>query len=97
MADLFLGAVESHDPQPHPQAPNNTLPKPITDFKRYRANAQQHGPLARAGHYPSRQNNNDAGETYLVRNELPSKFQYSRLTPEEIDAIDVYYPFAIVN
>lgn len=91
---LIIGAVESHDPQPHPQAPDNTLPKPITDFKRYRANAQQHGPLARAGHFPSRQNNNNNNsseqqDVYFDRNELPARFRRSVLSAEEIEAIDV--------
>jgi len=91
LANHPLAAVESHQPQPHPQAPDNTLPKPITDFKRYRANAQQHGPLARSGHYPSRQNNNAApsGEVSFLRNELPPRYRYPQLTREEMEAIDV--------
>ena len=70
------------------------MPTPITDFKRYRANAQQHGPLARSGHYPSRQNNGNAkgqDSPNLVsdRNDLPARVRQLRFTKEEMDAIDV--------
>jgi small subunit ribosomal protein YMR-31 len=70
------------------------MPTPITDFKRYRANAQQHGPLARAGHYPSRQNNANRKEAaspsiLLDRNDLPARFHRLRFSKEEMDAIDV--------
>jgi len=86
-----VGAVESHDPQPHPQAPKGTLPTPVTDFKRYRANAQQHGPLARTGHFPSRQTSGkESGDVVLDRDELPLRFRRMVLTANEIDAIDVY-------
>jgi small subunit ribosomal protein YMR-31 len=96
----LAGAVESHDPQPHPQAPDHTLPTPVTDFKRYRANAIQHGPLARSGHFPSRQNGNSgngasiwtaegSSDAVLDRDELPSRFRRMVLTPAEMEAIDV--------
>jgi len=70
------------------------MPTPITDFKRYRANAQQHGPLARSGHYPSRQNNEnakrqDSPNIVLEQNDLPSRFHRLRFSQEEMDAIDV--------
>jgi len=82
------GAVESSsEPQPHPQAPENVVPKPVTDFKRYRANAQQHGPLARAGHFPSRQNNGEP-EVVLDRDELPKRFRRMVLSAKEIEAIE---------
>jgi small subunit ribosomal protein YMR-31 len=90
-----LGAVEPHAPLPHPQAPKDVIPTPVTDFKRYRANAQQHGPLARAGHYPSRQANLNKPDdsvnpgVALDRNELPERFRRMVLTAEEIEAIDV--------
>ena len=85
-------AVESQEPQPHPQAPKDVLPTPVTDFKRYRANAQQHGPLARSGHFPSRQTNaNSAARNDVVLDEddLPARFRRMVLTSEEIEAIDV--------
>jgi len=88
------GAVEPHDPQPHPQAPNHELPKPVTDFKKYRANAQQHGPLARSGHFPSRQvtmsgaGSPDSAGVVLDRNELPARFRRMTLTPKEIEYIE---------
>jgi len=88
--DGIVGAVESSpEPQPHPQAPENVVPKPVTDFKRYRANAQQHGPLARAGHFPSRQQSNGDPEVFLDRNELPARFRRMVLSAKEIEAIDV--------
>jgi small subunit ribosomal protein YMR-31 len=69
------------------------MPTPITDFKRYRANAQQHGPLARSGHYPSRQNGNSKEQVspggVLDRNELPARFHRLRFSQAEIEAIDV--------
>ena len=69
----------------------------MTDFKRYRANAIQHGPLARSGHYPSRQNGNGAhtgqaegsSDAVLDRNELPARFRRMALTRAEMEAIDV--------
>lgn len=61
----------------------------MTDFKRYRANAQQHGPLARAGHFPSRQANNGSSEVVLDRNELPARFRRMGLSAKEIEAIEV--------
>src|SRR5208282_2057961 len=82
----IVGAVESHDPQPDLQAPKDVLPAPTTDFKRYRANAQQHGPLARSGHFPSRQTNeNSAARSDIVldRDDLPPRFRRLMLTPEE--------------
>lgn len=86
----FVGAVESSsEPQPHPQAPENVIPTPVTDFKRYRANAQQHGPLARAGHFPSRQGNNGEPEVVLDRDELPKRFRRMILSAKEIEAIEV--------
>jgi small subunit ribosomal protein YMR-31 len=94
-----LGAVEPREPQPHPQAPDHALPKPVTDFKKYRANAQQHGPLARSGHFPSRQVNMagagspDSADVALDRNELPARFRRSVLTPKEIEYIEVPIPF----
>ena len=84
--------MESHDPQPHPQAPKDVLPTPTTDFKRYRANAQQHGPLARSGHFPSRQTKENSAaksDVVLDRDDLPARFRRMVLTPEEIEAIDV--------
>ena len=78
------------EPQPHPQAPQNVVPKPVTDFKRYRQNAQQYGPLARAGHFPSRQQNNDIPEVVLDRDELPPRFRRMVLSAAEIEAIDVH-------
>jgi hypothetical protein len=92
------GVVEAADPQPHPQAPNNTLPSPVNDFKRYRANAQQHGPLAKAMHSSSGQNttrqasagDSSSGNAVLDRNELPSRFRRLVMTPAEIEAIEVY-------
>ena len=90
---MLLGAVESQDPQPHPQAPRDVLPTPATDFKRYRANAQQHGPLARSGHFPSRQvngnNNSSSSDVVLDRDDLPARFRRMVMTPEEMEAIDV--------
>ena len=67
------------------------LPKPVTDFKRYRANAQQHGPLARAGHFPSRQanENNATAEVVSDRNELPARFRRMIYSPAEMEAINV--------
>ena len=94
LAEEFVAAVESHEPQPHPQAPNNQLPKPVTDFKRYRANAQQHGPLARAGHFPSRQasaNNADV-DVVFDRDELPARFRRMIFSPDEMEAINVTQP-----
>jgi hypothetical protein len=64
----------------------------VTDFKRYRVNAQQHGPLARAGLFPSRQekeHNLDSTDVVLDRNDLPARFRRMTLTAEEIEAIDV--------
>lgn len=87
--------MESQEPQPHSQAPKDVLPTPATDFKRYRANAQQHGPLARSGHFPSRQTNvNSAGSSDVVldRDGLPAKFRRMAMTSEEMEAIDVH-PF----
>ena len=84
--------MESHDSQPHSQAPSEILPTPATDFKRYRANAQQHGPLARSGHFPSLQTNvNSAAgsDVVLDRDDLPARFRRMVLTPDEIEAIDV--------
>jgi hypothetical protein len=65
------------------------------DFKRYRANAQQHGPLARAGHYPSRQAKTPLQDENVVldRNELPQRFRRLDITPKEMEAIDVYPPY----
>jgi len=86
-------AVESQEPQPHPQAPKDVLPTPVTDFKRYRANAQQHGPLARSGHFPSRQTNINSAESsdvVLNRDELPARFRRMTMASEEIEAIDVH-------
>jgi small subunit ribosomal protein YMR-31 len=85
----LIEAGESHDPQPHPQSPKDT---PATDFKRYRANAQQHGPLARSGHFPSRQtkdNSEASSEVVFDRDDLPARFRRMVLTPQEIEAIDV--------
>lgn len=65
------------------------VPKPVTDFKRYRANAQQHGPLARAGHFPSRQQNNGGPQVVLDRDELPARFRRTVLSAKEIEAIEV--------
>ena len=87
-----VGAVESHGVQPHPQAPNSMLPTPVTDFKRYRVNAQQHGPLARAGHYPSRSgqtDNSSSSDVVLDRNDLPARFRRMVPSAEEIEAIAV--------
>jgi len=81
--------VESHQPQPHPQAPNHTLPTPVTDFKRYRENAQQHGPLARMGRQT--QNNDSGKDVFMDRDELPPRFRRMILSPAEIEAIDVSF------
>jgi hypothetical protein len=87
-----VGAVESHNSQPHSQPATEILPTPATDFKRYRANAQQHGPLARSGHFPSLQTNvNSAADSDVVldRDDLPARFRRMVLTTEEIEAVDV--------
>jgi Ribosomal protein S36, mitochondrial len=92
------GVVEPAGPRPHPQAPNDTLPSPVSDFKRYRANAQQHGPLAKAMHSGAGQNaarqvsasDSGNGNAVLDRNELPSRFRRLVMTSAEIEAIEVY-------
>jgi small subunit ribosomal protein YMR-31 len=91
------GAVESQEPHVHPQAPDNSLPSPSTDFKRYRANAQQHGPLARAMHSTSRTaegGGSGSGDVVMDRDELPARFRRMVLTPAEMEAIDVYTAIA---
>jgi Ribosomal protein S36, mitochondrial len=93
IANYVVGVVESHDLKPHPQAPKDLLPTPVTDFKRYRANAQQHGPLARSGHFPSRrtnENNSESGGVVMDRDDLPARFRRMVLTTEEMEAIEVF-------
>src|SRR5262245_13219743 len=89
-----------HPPQPHPEAPSKALlPTPVTDFKRYRANAQQHGPLARDGHYPSRRNTVNLTQTQSSDGvlELPARYKRLDITLEEMEAIEVPPPFMHAN
>jgi hypothetical protein len=65
------------------------MPSPVTDFKRYRANAQQHGPLARAGHYPSRQARGN--EMRVELGDMPAKIGRLAFSKEEVEAIEVWH------
>lgn len=92
----YLESID-HSPQAHPASPTKSLPD---SFATYRAKAQQHGPLG--GHITSINGaygaigGNSArslgsiqpkqGE-YFDRNDLPSRFQRTIWTEEEIEAV----------
>lgn len=75
-----LAETSTQESRPHPQAPSSELP---SSFEKYRAKAQQHGPLAST--------KKPVDTPHYSRNSLPVRYRYLYLSPEEMDAIDSVY------
>ncbi|KAK9454212.1 hypothetical protein V1511DRAFT_489161 [Dipodascopsis uninucleata] len=73
-----------HSPRVHPQDPHGELPP---SFKQYRLNAQQYGPLSSSSAKRSSPIGAPEGQ-YFSRNDLPSRYRYIQLEPDEIDIIN---------
>jgi len=89
--------------QPHPQSPTHSLPASFTSgsshtsFSAYRDHAQQFGPLRKTikaesgigGAAGSQLGPVNPPEGYYFdRNDLPTRFHRTSLTPDEIEAIE---------
>ncbi|KAK3997756.1 hypothetical protein QBC44DRAFT_229006 [Cladorrhinum sp. PSN332] len=92
-----------HSRQPHPQSPTHALPASFTNgsshtsFSAYRDHAQQFGPL-RKTITPEAGIGGAAGSqlgsvappagVFFDRNDLPTRFHRTSLSPDEIEAIE---------